>query len=221
MTSHSRGLTLAVIALVASLAACNAATSSGSPAASALAPTQAPPTQASPSAASEAPPASADALPSFDLGSFAIPSFGGAADLEAMLPSEICGATTQKFSMSGADFEAFAEDDEFSATLEGLGKTAADVSFAISAPLAGDTDCGAGIFRISGADPARLQQVYLEAAESEGGTYTTGTIGGKNVFIITATDDTGKQYVYFKGDAVLFAQAPDDATAGEILALLP
>jgi hypothetical protein len=216
MTNRFRGLTLAVIALAASLAACNAATSSGSPAASAVAPTQAPP-----SAASEAPSASADALPSLDLGSFAIPSFGGAADLEAMLPSEICGATTQKFSMSGADFEAFAEDDEFSATLEGLGKTAADVSFAISAPLAGDTDCGAGIFRISGADPARLQQVYLEAAESEGGTYTTGTIGGKNVFIITATDDTGKQYVYFKGDAVLFAQAPDDATAGEILALLP
>jgi hypothetical protein len=216
MTNRFRGLTLAVIALVASLAACNAATSSGSPAASAVAPTQAPP-----SAASEAPSASADALPSLDLGSFAIPSFGGAADLEAMLPSEICGATTQKFSMSGADFEAFAEDDEFSATLEGLGKTAADVSFAISAPLAGDTDCGAGIFRISGADPARLQQVYLEAAESEGGTYTTGTIGGKNVFIITATDDTGKQYVYFKGDAVLFAQAPDDATAAEILALLP
>jgi hypothetical protein len=216
MTNRFRGLTLAVIALVASLAACNAATSSGSPAASAVAPTQAPP-----SAASEAPSSSADALPSLDLGSFAIPSFGGAADLEAMLPSEICGATTQKFSMSGADFEAFAEDDEFTATLEGLGKTAADVSFAISAPLAGDTDCGAGIFRISGADPARLQQVYLEAAESEGGTYTTGTIGGKNVFIITATDDTGKQYVYFKGDAVLFAQAPDDATAGEILALLP
>jgi hypothetical protein len=216
MTNRFRGLTLAVIALAASLAACNAATSSGSPAASAVAPTQAPP-----SAASEAPSASADALPSLDLGSFAIPSFGGAADLEAMLPSEICGATTQKFSMSGADFEAFAEDDEFSATLEGLGKTAADVSFAISAPLAGDTDCGAGIFRISGADPARLQQVYLEAAESEGGTYTTGTIGGKNVFIITATDDTGKQYVYFKGDAVLFAQAPDDATAAEILALLP
>ena len=216
MTNRFRGLTLAVIALVASLAACNAATSSGSPAASAVAPTQAPP-----SAASEAPSSSADALPSLDLGSFAIPSFGGAADLEAMLPSEMCGATTQKFSMSGADFEAFAEDDEFSATLEGLGKTAADVSFAISAPLAGDTDCGAGIFRISGADPARLQQVYLEAAESEGGTYTTGTIGGKNVFIITATDDTGKQYVYFKGDAVLFAQAPDDATAGEILALLP
>ena len=216
MTNRFRGLTLAVIALVASLAACNAATSSGSPAASAVAPTQAPP-----SAASEAPSSSADALPSLDLGSFAIPSFGGAADLEAMLPREICGATTQKFSMSGADFEAFAEDDEFTATLEGLGKTAADVSFAISAPLAGDTDCGAGIFRISGADPARLQQVYLEAAESEGGSYTTGTIGGKNVFVITATDDTGKQYVYFKGDAVLFAQAPDDATAAEILALLP
>ncbi|HEU4919357.1 MAG TPA: hypothetical protein VFT20_06420 [Candidatus Limnocylindrales bacterium] len=216
MINRFRGLTLAVIALVASLAACNTATTSGSPAASAAAPTQAPP-----SAASQAPSASADALPSFDLGSFAIPSFGGADDLEAMLPSEICGATTQKFSMSGEDFEAFADDAEFSATLEGLGKTAADVSFAISAPTTGDLDCGAGVFRISGADTARLQEAYLAASENEGGTYTAATIGGKNVFIITATGETGKQYVYFKGDAVLFAQAPDDATAGEILALLP
>lgn len=215
MINRFRGLTLVAFALVASLAACTTATTSGSPAASAAAPTQAP------SAASQAPSASADALPSFDLGSFAIPSFGGADELEAMLPSEICGAATQKFSMSGEDFEAFADDAEFSATLEGLGKTAADVSFAISAPTAGDVDCGAGVFRINGADTARLQQVYLEAAEDEGGTYTTGTIGGKNVFIITATDEPGKQYVYFKGDAVLFAQAPDDATAGEILSQLP
>jgi hypothetical protein len=218
MTNRATGLTLAAIALTALLAACNTGTSSAAPSASASVAASEAATPA-PSAASEAPSASTDALPSLDLGSFAIPSFGGAADLEAMLPSEICGGTTQKFSMSGADFEQFA-DEEFSATLEGLGKTAADVAFAISAPL-DDSDCGAGVFRISGADTARLQDVYLKAAQDQGSTYTTGSVGGKNVFIITATDESGKQYVYFKGDAVLFAQAPDDATAAEILALLP
>jgi hypothetical protein len=216
MTRRFTGLTLAVIALVAVLAACNAATSSGSPAASAVAPTQ-----AAPSAASEAPSDGASALPSLDLGSFAIPSFGGAADLEALLPGEMCGEPTTKFSMSGADFASFGADEEFNKTLEGLGKTAADVSFAVAGPTSGNTDCSAGIFRVNGANTAQLQQVFLQSAEDEGSTVAPSSVGGKSVFVITDPGTTAKQYVYFQGDAVIFAGAEDEATAGDIIGQLP
>jgi hypothetical protein len=214
MTKRTTGLSLAAIALIGLLAACGSTASSSA--------ASAPASQAASAAPSEAASEAPSSEPSFDIGSFALPSFvlpSNAKDLEALLPNELCGATVQKLSFAGADFEGMA-DPEFAATLSGLGKTAADVSMAIAAPLAA-SGCAAGVFRINGADTGRLQEVFLQAAEDEGSTYTSGSLGGKNVSIITASGETGKQYVYFKGDAVFFAQAPDDAAAGEILAALP
>ena len=160
------------------------------------------------------------AQPSSAGGSIAIPSFtlpSEAKDLEAVLPDEICGAKAQKASLSGASFAATA-NEEFKAVLAALGKQPSDVAFAFEFSQAAD-GCGAGIFRVSGVNQGALQQAFLAEAQKSGETYTQGTVGGKNVYI--SAQGSGKQYYYFAGDAVLFAQAKDDATAGPILEKLP
>jgi hypothetical protein len=168
------------------------------------------------SASASASSASAPTGAASGLPSFALPS--GAKDLEALLPDTLCGLPAVKFSMSGAQFAATA-DEEFTKTLSDLGKSPSDVSFAAAGSSNGE--CGAGIFRINGADQTRLQEVFLDASKSDGATYTAGNVGGRSVFVITTPGEDGKQYVYFKGDAVLFVQAPDETKAGEILRLLP
>jgi hypothetical protein len=186
----------------------------GSPAASEAAPSveasAAQPSAAEASAAASAG-ASAIALPSIQLPS-------DAKDLEALLPGTLCGQTTTKASITGDKFAATA-DPEFVATLQALGKTPADVAFAIA--FAGDTNCGAGIFRIKGVDQNALQTTLVAQEQKSGSTFTQGNVGGKSVYISDDGSGSGKQYVYFKGDAVIFAQAPDEAKAGEILQQLP
>ena len=206
MIKRTISLALAAVATIVVTAACNNASSSGTPAAA-----SGPPSASVASPGASAPSGAASGLPSF-----ALPS--GAKDLEALLPGSLCGAPAVKFSMSGADFAANA-DEEFTKTLSDLGKSPSDVSFAAAGSAGGD--CGAGIFRINGADEARLQQVFLDASKSDGATYAAGNVGGRPVFVITTPGDDGAQYVYFKGDAVLFVQAPDETKAGEILRLLP
>lgn len=213
MTKRPAGLALAAIALIGLLAACNSASSSGSPSSAASVPAS----QAASEAPSTEPSEAASAQPSLALPSFELPS--NAKDLEALLPAELCGALANKFSLAGADFETMA-DEEFAKTLSGLGKSASDVSMAIAAPLT-ESDCGAGVFRIAGADTGRLQEVFVQAAEDEGSTATSTILGDKGVVILATPGETAKQYVYFAGDAIFFAVAPDDATAESILSEMP
>jgi hypothetical protein len=181
-------------------------TPQGSTAASQAAPSVAP-SIAEPSAAASV------GEPSLAIPSLTLPS--EAKDLEALLPNTICGETAQKASLSGASFTATGSE-EFKAALAALGKQASDVAFAFAFVQAG---CGAGIFRINGVDQARLSQAFLAEEQKSGTTYTQGSVGGKSVYI--TEQGTGKQYVYFAGDAVIFAQAKDDATAAPILQALP
>jgi len=151
--------------------------------------------------------------------SLAIPSFtlpSGAKDLEALLPAKLCGETAIKLSLSGAQFTSSA-DPTFQAILQALGKQASDVSFAIAgAPTSG---CTAGIFRINGVDQNLLQQAFLAEEQKAGVAPTQATVGGKSVFV--ATQSSGNEYVYFKGDAAIFAQGKDEASAASILQQLP
>jgi hypothetical protein len=147
--------------------------------------------------------------------SFSLPS--EAKDLEALLPDTMCGGKSTKASVSGAGLGASA-GAEFVAGLAALGKTAADVSFAFAFSEAG---CGAGIFRVAGVDQNALQTSMLAAVQKEGQTFTQASVGGKSVFVGTDTSGVGKQYVYFHGDAMIFATATDDAKAAQILQSLP
>jgi hypothetical protein len=206
---------LATGAILVTLSGC-ASSAATSPSAAA-AETQA--TTASESVAPSAAESSATE-PSAAAASFAIPSFtlpSGAKDLEALLPATLCGETAIKLSLSGAQFTSTA-DPTFLAILQALGKQASDVSLAVAgAPTSG---CTAGIFRISGVDQNLLQQAFLAEEQKTGVTPTQASVGGKSVFVATESSGT-KQYVYFKGDAAIFAQGKDEATAASVLQQLP
>ncbi|MGH2475048.1 MAG: hypothetical protein ACRDIL_07265 [Candidatus Limnocylindrales bacterium] len=199
---RSRTLALAAFALTG-LTACGGATAT---------PTSAPAT-AAPSVvgASESP----GALPS----GLAIPSFefpSQDSELEALLPDQLCGSATVKFSLSGDTF-ANSADAEFIAILEQLGKTPADVGFAV----AGGTNldgCSAGIFRIKGADANRFKDVFLAEAAKAGTVYEEKSAAGRTVLV---GDGEEFQYAYFTGDALIFVGAPSEAKAAEVLELLP
>jgi len=203
---------LAAGTLVVVLGACGA---SASPSAS----TAAEPSVAAPSTeASQAAPSAAE--PSSAGQSLAIPSFSlpsEAKDLEALLPNTLCGATATKASVSGASLGSSA-GAEFIAGLAALGKTQNDVSFAFAFATNG---CGAGIFRIAGVDQGALQTAMLASVQKSGETYSQTSVGGKSVYVSDKASQSGKQYIYFHGDGVIFAAAPDDTKAAEILQALP
>ncbi|HZC33677.1 MAG TPA: hypothetical protein VE640_10360 [Candidatus Bathyarchaeia archaeon] len=205
---------LATGAILVTLSGCSssAATSPSAAAAETQATTAS--ESAAPSAA-ESSPAESSSAASFAIPSFALPS--GAKDLEALLPATLCGETAIKLSLSGAQFTSSA-DPTFKAILQALGKQASDVSFAVAgAPTSG---CTAGIFRISGVDQNLLQQAFLAEEQKSGVAPTQASVGGKSVFVATASGSS-KQYVYFKGDAAIFAEGKDEATAAGILQQLP
>jgi hypothetical protein len=215
MTRLTLAGALASGALIIVLSGCGGA-ATPLPAASAVAvlPSQAVQSAAEPSTE----PSTAEATPTPAEASIAIPSFtlpSEAKDLEALLPDTLCGAKATKASMSGASFAATA-DESFKATLAALGKQPSDVAFAFAFTTA---DCGAGIFRINGVDQGALKQALLAEEQKSGNAYTESTVGGKSVFV--SDQGSGKQYAYFAGDAVIFAQAKDDATAAGILQQLP
>jgi hypothetical protein len=169
---------------------------------------------AAPSSAESSAPESSSAA-SFAIPSFTLPS--GAKDLEALLPAKLCGETAIKLSLSGAQFTSSA-DPTFKAILQALGKQASDVSLAIAgAPTSG---CTAGIFRISGVDQNLLQQAFLAQEQQAGVTPTQASVGGKSVFVATQSGGAN-EYVYFKGDAAIFAQGKDEASAASVLQQLP
>jgi len=203
---------LAASALAIVLGACGAA-ASPSASTAAVPSVAAPSTEASQAASSAAEPSSA--AQSLAIPSFSLPS--EAKDLEALLPDKLCGETATKASVSGASLGSSA-GSEFLAGLAALGKSPTDVSFAFAFAASG---CGAGIFRIAGVDQNALQSAMLTSVQKSGETYTQSSVGGKTVFVSDKASQSGKQYIYFHGDAVIFAAAPDDTKAAEILQALP
>jgi hypothetical protein len=215
------GPTLAAVAIVV-LAACggNAAASLAPGIASNALPSAAAPSEAASTAASEAPseaPSEAAASGAAVIPSFAYPSSDK--ELEALIPDKVCGATAIKVSFSGATFAATG-DAELKALLAALGKSPADVSMAVAA-APGTGKCAAGIFRVKGADPSRLQQVFQAEAAKSGDVYVVKSIGGKDVYVATGGSDSSLQYAYIAGDALIFVAADTEAQAAELIAALP
>ena len=164
----------------------------------------------------------AAALPSFDLP-------GSAPELEALLPDEIGGAETVKFSMGGpelmADQEESGVDPEFIAFLERLGARPEDISiaFAFSFTEAGDS-AGIGAFRVAGANSDDLEREFMATMETEGEVvdWQSASVAGKDVQTTQDPDTEGNTiYVYTTGDIVFFVTTPDEDTAAELLGDLP
>ena len=209
----------ASVALI--VAACNGSTSR----------TAAPASAGQPSTAqSEAPsvaPSVAESAPTNSGSPIAIPSFALPNDdkgLEALLPDQLCGKAVSKLSFSGDRF-ASVPDPTLQGTLAQLGKSLSDVSAAAAFPnpaTNGNCKTTAFVFRIKGADVGRFRDVFLAAAKKQDDTtYTTGNVGGKDVYIGTKPGNDTKTYAYFKGDALFFVDAPDEASAAAALQEMP
>jgi hypothetical protein len=207
MTSRSVSVRLGFIGFAAAAAVILAACSSSTP-------------TAAPGASTAAGGGSSAAPSSAVLPGFSFPSDDK--DLENLLPGTICGQAAIKTSLDGASFAAGA-DPSFLGVLTQLGKTPADVGFALSAgdpTKAPNCAVSAGVFKINGVDSGQLQTVFLAEAAAQEQTYTQANIGGKDVYL-DASDPTSRNYFYVKGDGVFFVSAPDDATAATVLSTLP
>jgi len=207
--NHSR--TLAAAGLVAIiLAACGSSSASPS---------------ASPSASqaeSVAPSESAAESPGIGLPSF---SAGVVAELEALIPDEIGGATMQKFSMRGDQFLTSGQEDPTTARfLEELGVSPNDVSIAFGFGFAPDFTSGAAmfVFRAEGASEDRLLQVFKDSMDEDRDVpleWTTVTIAGHQVESATDADaDDQAMFLYAKGELLYFVSTTDPAAAEEVIA---
>ncbi len=200
--------------MLVTLSGCGgAATPSPQASAVALAPSQAAQSVAPPSAAASVA-APSQGAPSIAIPSFSLPS--EAKDLEALLPDTLCGAKAIKASMTGASF-AQSGQSEFLDAIKAVGKTPADVAFAIA--VGPSNNCTAGILRIAGVDANLLKTSMLAAQSKSGETTTQSTVGGKEVYVTAGASAT--TYVYFHGDAVIFAGAKTETDAAGILQALP
>jgi hypothetical protein len=210
-----------ILALV--VAACSSSSASTAPSSAGGAtsqPTTAP-TSAAPSVESAAPSAAESATPSIAIPTFILPNDDKG--LEALLPAKLCGTEALKLSVSGARFAA-TETPAQKAVLDQLGKTSADVAFAVSSPSPTADNCNtsAFVYRIKGADPEKFKALFIALAkQEEGTTYVTGNVGGKDVYIGTTPGNDTTTYAYFKGDALFGVDAPDDASAAPALQVMP
>ncbi len=162
------------------------------------------------------------ALPSVDLP-------GSAPELEALLPDEIGGVETIKFSLTGpelmADEEGSGVDPEFIAFLERLGAQPEDISFAIALSVGAEGEsAGIGAFRVEGASSDDLEREFMATMETDGEVvdWQSADVGGKDVQTAADPDTDGNTlYLYTTGDIVFFVTTPDEAAAVEMLEPLP
>jgi predicted regulator of Ras-like GTPase activity (Roadblock/LC7/MglB family) len=215
MVRRSLITAFAAIALSAVLWGCSGA---ATPQPAASSPTSAASAAAPSVAASEAAPSSAAASDAAVASSGALPSLvlpSEVKELEALLPSKMCGQAAQKLSLSGDTFSKTA-DQSFVDALKALGKQVSDVSMAVAFSPG---SCGAGIFRIAGTDASLFKAAMLSSMQESGSTATEGNVGGKNVTVVKG--ENGNTYIYFSGDAAIFAEAKNDTDAAGILKDLP
>lgn len=152
-----------------------------------------------------------------------LPSFVGAPDLEATLPTKAGGITLQIFSMSGPDFMEGEEDEQFTDFIESLGADISDVSVAFA--FGGNTDgtqtASAFAFRVAGATADELVEAFKASAE-QGLVWNPATIGGKSVEVSETTPEFPTPVaLYATGDVLYFVSSTDPNAFEEILAFLP
>jgi len=155
-----------------------------------------------------------------------LPSFVGAPDLEATLPTDAAGITLQSFSMSGPDFIAGEVDERFVTFIESLGADIQDVSVAIAFGANADGTQTASIlaFQVIGATAPDLVDEFKATAD-EGAdplVWHAETIGGKSVELSDTNPDFPTPVaLYATGEVLYFVSSTDPNATEEILAFLP
>lgn len=219
---------LLILCLLAALVA--GCSSAATPAPSAGASTAA--SAAASAAPSPSPAGSSSAAPSGGAASsrpsIAIPSLpSDDKELEALLPDELCGKPVIKLSLNGESFMDGAESF-FTATLKQLGKSASDLAVATAAAAPGTPPICftvAGVWRVKGADPGKMRDVFLaEAAKAAkgGDAFEQRTVGGKSVYVgQPAVLDDQQMYGYFVGDALFYVFSDSEDNAAKAIEELP
>jgi hypothetical protein len=201
----SRGLGLLVAAAIVGLAACGSSTATATP--TPPGPTPAPPTEPFPT--------------DLELPSFALPSFVGDAELEAMFPDDVGGQPVVVRSMAGTELPASGMGTQLQAVLDALGKEPADLSVAFGA--VGNVTIIA--FRVKGVAASAIFPALVTAYQQEISPNTSEvTIADKQVTKFTPLAPGGDvTYVYLAGDTVFTVGGTDvtDATLAEIFSKLP
>jgi hypothetical protein len=141
-----------------------------------------------------------------------------AREVEALLPDQICGSPSDKRTIGG-DEGVKNSDDDFKAILQGVGKKASDVSVALATTSGSGPRCSVTIIRITGADPALLQETFLKVELMSRHVYVRTTVAGREVWFADSTG--GLTWVIFSGDAIIAAIAQDEAAGAAIVAQLP
>jgi hypothetical protein len=143
---------------------------------------------------------------------------GGAPDLEATLPDQLCGQPSKKQSFAAGGTQLpDPSSNPYSSLLAILGTGA----FAVAEPASSDTcKVSAGAFRMQGANQFLIQAFLLAAASDSNGQSTQVNLGGKAA---TKIDDQSDEilYIYIKGDTIYMVGAPGDDLAGPVLSALP
>jgi len=210
-TDRARAVALGLVAALA-LAACGSSSTPAPSAAASVAPSIAAPTSAAPASA-----APASAAPSQASGGGALPSglMNQAPDLEAKLPSTLCGAPVVKQSFAGDTSAAASANPMLGAfgALAGMGGT---VSIALAIPTTTAT-CSESVFayRIQGVNSTMFATVL--AAMASGGSQVS--LGGKTVTKVPSGGES--VYFYVNGDTLFGVSGATDAEATQALSAMP
>jgi hypothetical protein len=204
------------IALAAAIAAC------GGPAASGVTPVPAAPETTEPSAStapSEAAPGSPipEATPA---PSVVVPSLGADTALVDVLPAELGGAPTQKYSFVGSDLSAIDPSAAmiFEGVLAQLGAKSADMTIGTA------TNAKASVIaiRVAGKSAQEIGDAMV-AGRTLNATTTKDELdlSGKHVLKVTTTIAPLPFYVYGTGDVSFTIAGADESIVAEALSKLP
>ena len=205
-----RGTVKAVLllAIAAAVGACE--TSGGAPSA---------PT---PSSVPTGPPATvAPVLTEAPLPTFAVPSFVGDDELEAMFPADIAGEPLTVVSIAGSELPKTLGGQQLIDVLDALHKTPADLSVAFS----GTSQVTIQAFRVKGVPATKiLPEIVAVYQEGTGATSSQARFAGKSVtkFAPPSGSDPAV-YIYLSGDTVFTVGGANatDAILTEVFTKLP
>ncbi len=145
-----------------------------------------------------------------------------AADLEALLPKSVNGATFSSQSTKGlAGLGDDAATQALVAKLKTLGKTGDDVEIAEAYDPNGAIDADILAFRVKGLTAAVLHDALTQswlAAGASGVSTTQKTIGGRSVTVIDYGDGGSMDYIWEDGAAVIDLVTLDPTVVPKVIA---
>ena len=208
--------TVRLIVIALAIAGCGGSTPSGQAPASA-APEPAAPIASAPG--SDAPQASPISEPT-SAASIVVPSLGAGTPLVDLLPAELGGAATTKFSFVGSDLSAIDPSAVmiFDAVIQRLGAKSADMTIG----TASNGKASVIAIRVAGKSAQQIGDAMI-ASRTLNATTTRDELdlSGKHVVKVTTTIAPLPFYMYGAGDVSFTIAGADESIVAEALSKLP